>query len=152
MEYSHDDAGLLKQPAGYWTWAAGHAVVTRIRTVLSEKFGMSQPQWWILNQVISRPEGKRREDVTTLLRGYLNVGDGIGAEVDGAVRHGWITEDAQGQLRITAEGERLHSEVSRVQDWLWAERHEGISDEEYLTTLKVLQRMIYNVGGTAWHH
>lgn len=30
--------------------------------------------------------------------------------------------------------------------------HDGISDEEYLVTLKVLQRMIHNVGGEAWHH
>lgn len=33
-----------------------------------------------------------------------------------------------------------------------AEIHEGISDEEYLLTLKVLQRMIHNTGGKAWHH
>ncbi|MGW7476447.1 MarR family transcriptional regulator, partial [Streptomyces cyaneofuscatus] len=32
-----------------------------------------------------------------------------------------------------------------------AEIHEGIPDEEFVAALKVLQRMIRNVGGRAWH-
>ncbi|MBT3076026.1 hypothetical protein KMB26_03025 [Streptomyces sp. CYG20] len=31
------------------------------------------------------------------------------------------------------------------------EIHAGIPDEESVAALKVLQRMIHNVGGTAWH-
>lgn len=31
------------------------------------------------------------------------------------------------------------------------EIHAGIPDEESEAALKVLQRMIHNVGGTAWH-
>jgi hypothetical protein len=38
-----------------------------------------------------------------------------------------------------------------LQDEQWAERHAGVSDEEYLTTLKVLQRFVHNTGGRAWH-
>lgn len=40
----------------------------------------------------------------------------------------------------------------RSQRTLWDERHAGISDDEYLTMLKVLQRVIHNTGGHAWHH
>ncbi|MET8177146.1 MarR family transcriptional regulator, partial [Streptomyces clavifer] len=28
----------------------------------------------------------------------------------------------------------------------------GIPDEDFVAALKVLQRMIHNVGGRAWHH
>ncbi|MFJ8494162.1 hypothetical protein ACIRBZ_38355 [Streptomyces sp. NPDC094038] len=38
------------------------------------------------------------------------------------------------------------------QDELRAGRHAGISDEECLITLKVLQRLTRDTGGQAWHH
>ncbi|WP_424185255.1 MarR family transcriptional regulator [Actinokineospora sp. G85] len=152
MEYSHNDADLIKQPIGYWSWAAGEAVVTRTRTALREEFGITQPQWWVLNQVSSSAEGKTRKEVTAVLQGYLDVGEGLGPEIETTVQHGWVIEDPQGRLRATTEGRQLHDKVAGLQDRLWAERHEGISDEEYLITLKVLQRMIHNVGGAAWHH
>ncbi|NEE08899.1 MarR family transcriptional regulator, partial [Streptomyces sp. SID7499] len=36
MNYSHDDAGLARQPIGYWSWAAHEATVTHIRSALAE--------------------------------------------------------------------------------------------------------------------
>ena len=58
MEYSHSDTELIRQPIGYWSWAASKAVVTYIREGLSE-FGLSQPQWWVLNQVHDGGENGR---------------------------------------------------------------------------------------------
>lgn len=143
---------LINQPIGYWSWAAGKAIVTRIRAVLKDEAGMTQPQWWVLNQVAGSAEGKPRGEVVAVLQGYLDVGGELGPEIDTTVQRGWITEDAQGRLRLTAEGERRYTEAAAVQDRLLAERNEGVSDEQYLTTIRVLQRMIRNVGGTAWHH
>ncbi|AYC36193.1 MarR family transcriptional regulator [Streptomyces griseorubiginosus] len=59
-----------------------------------------------------------------------------------------------------ADTPKTRTEVARIlqgyaatlQDELWAERHADVSDEEYLITLKVLQRFIHNTGGRAWHH
>lgn len=42
MEYSHSDADLIKQPIGYWSWAAYKAVVSRTRAALAE-IGVTQP-------------------------------------------------------------------------------------------------------------
>ncbi|MFC0599841.1 MarR family winged helix-turn-helix transcriptional regulator [Streptomyces palmae] len=152
MEYSHSDAELVRQPIGYWTWAAYKAVVTRTRGALAE-LGLSQPQWWVLHQVYSaHEEGRTRAEVTQTLRGYLDVGDGLGAEIDGAVAQGWVEEDSAQRLHGTPEGAALYAKAAELQHELWAERHADISDEEYLTTLKVLQRFIRNTGGTAWHH
>ncbi|TCP57275.1 hypothetical protein EV191_1011228 [Tamaricihabitans halophyticus] len=152
MEYSHSDTELINQPIGYWSWAASDAVVTRIRAALQEEFGLTQPQWWVLHQVVPSAQGKTRKEVAAVLRGYLDIGAEIEPEIDTTVRRGWLIEDSQGRLRGTVDGSQLYDEAARLQDRLWAERHAGISDEEYLTTLKVLQRMIHNVGGTAWHH
>ncbi|MEU4118220.1 MarR family winged helix-turn-helix transcriptional regulator [Kitasatospora sp. NPDC028055] len=152
MEYSHSDAELIKQPIGYWSWAAYKAVVSRTRGALAE-LGTTQPQWWVLAQ-LARAEGPRtREDVSAVLRDYLDTGrDALDAEIDATVERGWVAESAGGPLVLTSEGREFFDRAAALQGELWAERHAGISDEEYLTTLKVLQRFVHNTGGQAWHH
>jgi DNA-binding MarR family transcriptional regulator len=152
MEYSHSDAELIRQPIGYWSWAASKAVVTRARAALAE-IGTTQPQWWILAQVAGAGGARPRAEVSLVLRGYLDTGpEALEAEIDSTVAHGWITEDADGLLSLTEEGRARHREAAAVQAGLEAERRAGISDEEYLITLKVLQRFIHNTDGSAWHH
>ncbi|MEV4919973.1 MarR family winged helix-turn-helix transcriptional regulator [Streptomyces tirandamycinicus] len=152
MEYTHSDTDLIKQPIGYWSWAAYKAVVTRIRAALAG-IGTTQPQWWALAQVAGADTVKTRDEVSRLLRNYLDVGPEImEAEIDAVIARGWVTEDAVGRLGITDEGRAFHGKAAALQEELWAERHAGIPDEEYLTTLKVLQRFIHNTGGRAWHH
>lgn len=150
MEYSHSDAELVKQPIGYWGWAASKAVVTYIRAGLAEH-GISQPQWWVLGQVAT--SGNRtREGVTAVLRGYLDVGDALGPEMDALADRGLIRTDDEGRMHLTPEGEAVFRQCAERQTAMRKQIHDGVTDEEYLTTLKVLQRMIHNVGGEAWHH
>ncbi|MGW7077141.1 MarR family winged helix-turn-helix transcriptional regulator [Streptomyces sp. NPDC054866] len=149
--YSHSDEGLLDQPIGYWASAAGEAVVHHIRTMLAE-FGLTQPEWWVLNQIIAE-DGRDKEAVVATLRGYLNVGDGaLHHDIEALHDRALLTEDAGGRLRLTDAGRKLREEAAARQQKTRAEIHEGIPDEEFVRTLKVLQRMIHNVGGTAWHH
>ncbi|MFH8497671.1 MarR family winged helix-turn-helix transcriptional regulator [Streptomyces coeruleorubidus] len=152
MEYSHNDAELIKQPIGYWSWAAFNAVVTRTRGALAG-IGTTQPQWWVLAQVARADTVKSREEVAHLLENYLDTGpEAMELEIDRIIAQGWINEDSEGRLSITAEGRAFYDKAAALQEELWAERHAGISDEEYLTTLKVLQRFVHNTGGRAWHH
>ncbi|MER8158339.1 MarR family transcriptional regulator [Streptomyces sp. NPDC094472] len=152
MEYSHSDAELIRQPIGYWSWAAYKAVVTRIQATLAG-IGTTQPQWWVLAQVAHADPAKTRDEVSGLLSNYLEAGPEVmEEEIDRTIAQGWITEDAEGHLGITAEGRTFFGKAAALQDELWTERHAGISDEEYLTTVKVLQRFIHNTGGHAWHH
>ncbi|GGS08015.1 hypothetical protein Snoj_11890 [Streptomyces nojiriensis] len=153
MEYSHDDAELIRQPIGYWSWAAYDAIVSRTRGALAG-LGTTQPQWWILSRVaLAGDEVRTRDGVTETLRGYLAVGEeALSEEIDTVIVLGWITQDAEGRLEMTPEGREFLDKAVALQADLWDERHAGISDEEYLITLKVLQRFIRNVGGQAWHH
>ncbi len=152
MEYTHTDAELIRQPIGYWSWAAYKAVITRTRGALAE-IGTTQPQWWVLAQVAGAATARPRAEVSRMLRNYLDTGaEAMEEEIDTTVAQGWITEDAEGNLGITAEGGAFFDKAAAVQRELWTQRHAGISDEEYLTTLKVLQRFIHNTGGKAWHH
>ncbi|MBW5424499.1 winged helix DNA-binding protein [Streptomyces sp. BG9H] len=150
--YSHSDQDLVNQPVGYWSSAAGAAVVNHIRTTLAEH-GLTQPQWWVLNQLLDHPDGRPLDEVVEVLKGYLEVGEGTLLHNIGALRdRGLVAERADGLIALTDEGRTLRDHVAGRQQRLRAQIHEGISDEEYVRALKVLQRMIHNVGGTAWHH
>ncbi|MFE5602468.1 MarR family winged helix-turn-helix transcriptional regulator [Streptomyces coelicoflavus] len=155
MDYSHTDTELVRQPVGYWTWAAYKAVVTRTRAALAE-LGTTQPQWWVLAQVARADTPKTRAEVSELLRNYLDTGpEAMESEIDATIAAGWIVQaegPSDGRLSLTPEGRTFFEKAAALQDDLWTERHAGISDEEYLTTMKVLQRVIHNTGGRAWHH
>lgn len=151
MEYSHNDTELVKQPIGYWGWAAHHAVVTNIRAGLAD-FDVTQPQWWILNQVATGENGRTREEVVAVLKGYLDVGATLGPETDALLGRNLLVTDTKNRLRLTAEGDAVHRRCAERQMAMREQTHDGITDAEYLVTLKVLQRMIHNVGGEAWHH
>lgn len=152
MEFSHDDAGLAGQPIGYWSWAAHQSVIAHIRGGLA-RHGLAQPQWWVLNQVLeSGEEGRGREELVRFLGGYLDVGETLHEEIDGLVAEGRVTQDAMGRLYVTPAGEKLRAEAMVTQRASRETIHDGIPDEEYVRALKVLQRMIHNTDGKAWHH
>lgn len=58
--------------------------------------------------------------------------------------------DAGQRLHLTDDGEAARVRVRALATEVRAVVHEGISDEEYVATLKVLRRMAANVeGGSA---
>ncbi|MFD3515301.1 MarR family winged helix-turn-helix transcriptional regulator [Streptomyces sp. NPDC058657] len=147
---SHDEAGLIAQPIGYWANAAGQAVVQNIRAALGH-LGLTQPAWWVLHHLGQRP-GWTRDGMLDFLRYYPTPGDDLPGDIDSLVARGLVTEDADGHLLRTGAGDELYSRAAARQLELRHQTHDGIEDEEYARALKVLQRMIYNVGGDAWHH
>lgn len=151
MEFSHSDEELVKQPIGYWSWAASKSVVAFIRAGLAD-VGLSQPQWWTLHQVAQSPAGRTREEITAVLQGYLDVGQALAPEIDATLEQGLTVQDGSGRLHLTDEGAARYAQAAEIQQANRETVHEGITDAEYLTTLKVLQRMIHNSGGEAWHH
>ncbi|MFD5412099.1 MarR family transcriptional regulator [Streptomyces nojiriensis] len=152
MEYSHDDAELVRQPIGYWSRAASDAVVARIRAVLAG-IGTTQPQAWILDRIAQAEVPPTRDGVTGVLSGYAAAGiDDLGEEIDATIGRGWVAQDPDGHLELTSEGRDFYARIAATQAQLWQERHRDIPDEDYVLTLKVLQRFIHNTGGHAWHH
>ncbi|AXG79035.1 MarR family transcriptional regulator [Streptomyces paludis] len=151
MEYSHSDTELINQPIGYWSWAAHKAVVTNIRAGLAS-LDVTQPHWWILNQVATGENGRTREEVMAVLQGYLDVGTALLKDIDALLDRHLLTLDNENRLQLTAGGADVYRQCVERQTAMRKQVHDGITDDEYLITLKVLQRMIHNVGGEAWHH
>jgi hypothetical protein len=94
MKFSHSDDELVKQPIGYWSWAAHTSVVDYIRKSLAT-VGITQPQWWVLNQLGDPAGVHTREGLTRLPKGYLNVGDQLQADIDDLIARNLIVDDSR---------------------------------------------------------
>ncbi|GAP51747.1 MarR family transcriptional regulator [Streptomyces azureus] len=81
MEYSHDDGELVNQPIGYWTWAANKTLTAYVRGRLAA-IGITQPQWWVLHQVLHSETGATRDEVIRAQQANLDVGAGLAPDID----------------------------------------------------------------------
>ncbi len=143
-----DFASLAAQPIGYWSWVANKAVIQHIRGAMA-RVDITQFQWWILNQAhAAGGSGLTREQIRDNLCPVLDVGaDTIVQSVDSLLARGWLSADDQGFLHLTDAGREAKERTKEVVTRVRGEIHAGITDEEYVAALRVLQRMIENVGG-----
>ena len=136
------------QPIGFWTARAAEAVRTRTRGALAE-IGLSQPEWWVLHQLSIHPDGIDRRTVIETI-GHNDTVEAVETALDAAKAKHWVAGDDT-SLRSTDRGAELFERGMQVQRDLQKERMQGISQDEFVTTITVLQRTIANVGGEAWH-
>ncbi|MBW1601118.1 winged helix-turn-helix transcriptional regulator [Streptomyces sp. JJ66] len=146
------DAELQHQPLGYWTGAASEAIVGHIRAALRRAGGLSQPQWWVVNRVRDATGGATAAEVIETIaagRPYVDV-SGLRAEIDDLLTRGLLRADADRRLRLTEEGAALVEHLWReVMPATLGQVREGIGDAEYAAVIRLLRRMIRNVGGDA---
>ncbi|MBT2400261.1 MarR family transcriptional regulator [Streptomyces sp. ISL-100] len=146
------DAELAQQPIAYWTDVAHKEILAFIRRELAE-LGMSQPQYWTLrhlsvNDLSEDGEGRTVEELTEAMRDYLAPQDDLVPDTEDLVVRGWLTRDATtGRLTITEAGEAGRRRVKDHVPAVRAKIHDGINARDYVTTIKVLRRMMRNVGG-----
>ncbi|MBS4104045.1 MarR family transcriptional regulator [Tsukamurella paurometabola] len=148
METYSDDR-ILEQPIGYWASMAGRAVVTYIRATL-ERHGLTQPQWWTLNYAADRPDGVTVDEVVEYHRGFVDTDDALRPDTLALVATGLLL-DQDGALTVSPAGQRRREETWTDIRATLATIREGVTDAEYITTIRTLQQMIDNVGETAWH-
>ncbi|MGX1853604.1 MarR family winged helix-turn-helix transcriptional regulator [Streptomyces sp. NPDC055299] len=138
------DDMLASQPIGYWSGQV-HAVVTRHLRDAMAGIDVTQPQYWVLNSVKYGPAAPSRDEIAAQL---LSLADGqheIPRVVAQLLHRGWLRTDAGDRLYLTGAGEAARLRVRELVTELRTVVHDGISDEEYVATLKVLRRMISNV-------
>ncbi|WP_030792382.1 MarR family winged helix-turn-helix transcriptional regulator [Streptomyces sp. NRRL S-920] len=147
------DAQLAAQPAAYVTGLAYEALIAYTRAKQAEK-GYTQPQFWLLrnlskNDISPDGEGVTLAELRAAMASYIRPEDDLAAEAEVLIGRGWLTRDAEDRLWLTEEGEQARVELRRNAPAIRAALHEGIDDADYVTTVKVLQQMIRNAGGTA---
>ncbi|MFH8236785.1 MarR family transcriptional regulator [Streptomyces sp. NPDC018321] len=145
------EAELAKQPAAYWTGAAYEALIAYTRARQAEK-GYTQPQFWLLrnlsvNDISPDGAGMTLPELRAAMASYVRPEDDLAAEAEVLLERGWLTRDTGGRLWLTEEGEQARVDLARNAPAIRAALHEGIDDADYVTTVRVLQRLIRNAGG-----
>ncbi|GAV44886.1 MarR family winged helix-turn-helix transcriptional regulator [Streptomyces acidiscabies] len=147
------DADLAAQPVAYWTGVAYEATIAHIRAHMAE-LGTSQPQFWILRNLSRHdlsPDGHGRTvvELRDAMTTYLRPEDDLAAEAESLLAKGWISRDGDDRLWITEAGEEARTAVKRHAPAVRGQMHEGIDDADYVTTVKVLRRLVRNAGDPA---
>ena len=137
-----------KQPIGFWTVRAGEAIRARTRGALAE-ISVSQPEWWVLHQLSLAPDGADPRRIVATV-GPNDTAAAIEAALVTVVDKGWAESDGVA-LRLSPTGTVVFRRAADLQADLQRERMRGITPDEFVTTITVLQRTITHVGGSAWH-
>ncbi|MFD5713665.1 MarR family transcriptional regulator [Streptomyces pharetrae] len=145
------DAELAAQPAAYWTGVAYEALIAFTRARQAE-LGFTQPQYWLLrnlspNDLSPDGRGMTLPELRQAMRSYLRPGDDLSAEAHALLERGRLTRDGDGRWWITEAGEAARAGLKQHAPAIRARIHEGIEDADYVTALRVLQRMIRNTSG-----
>ncbi|EFL19268.1 hypothetical protein [Streptomyces sp. C] len=143
---------LAGYPAAYVTGVAYEALIAYTRARQAEK-GYTQPQFWLLrnlsvNDISPDGEGMTLTDLRAAMASYIRAEDDLAAEAAVLVERGWLRRDDEDRLWLTADGERARVDFSRNGPAIRAALHEGIDEADYATTVRVLQQLIRNAGGT----
>jgi hypothetical protein len=146
------DAELAAQPAAYWTGVAYEALISFTRAQQAE-LGFTQPQFWLLrnlsrNDISPDGHGMTIPELQKAMSSYIRPEDDLAVEAEVSLERGWLTRDADGRLWITESGDEARAGLKEHAPAIRARIHQGIDDADYVTTVKVLQQMIRNTGGT----
>ncbi|MFK3979617.1 MarR family winged helix-turn-helix transcriptional regulator [Micromonospora sp. NPDC050397] len=146
------DPELAGQPAAYWTGVAYESLIGFTRGRFAEH-GFTQPQFWLLrnlskNDLLPDGGGLTVPELQQAMSSYRRAEDDLDAEATILLERGWLTRDTEGRLWITEAGEEARVDIARHAPAIRAQIHEGIDDADYVTTLKVLRRMIQNADGS----
>ncbi|CAL9339464.1 hypothetical protein SUDANB105_00239 [Streptomyces sp. enrichment culture] len=142
------DAELAAQPAAYWTGLAYESLIAFTRARQAE-LGYTQPQFWLLrnlsrNDLSADGQGMTVPELRQAMASYLRPEDDLAAEAEVLLERGWLTRDTDGRWWLTEAGEAARVDLKKHAPAIRARIHEGVDDADYVTALKVLQRMIHN--------
>ncbi|MFJ9949997.1 hypothetical protein [Kitasatospora sp. NPDC091207] len=86
-------------------------------------------------------------ELVDAMRTYLCPEDRVADEAETLLERGRVTRDGAGRLWITESGDAARAGL-KTHAPAWRDLiHEGVDDADYATTLRVLRRMVRNVGG-----
>lgn len=131
-------------PIGYWLKKADEALTTRINEA-QQANGLTRTDWQVLN-LLHEVAMATREQLADTLQPFVDA-DALGTLIERLVRRGLVEGEgsATAGYRLTDQGRRVHEAALMTQKEVRRQAVQGVSEADYATTIRVLQRLVENL-------
>ena len=134
-------------PIGYWVKRADELLTQRINEAQQEN-GLSRLEWLVLN-VVHEQGSASFQSIADALSPFSDAATLVEAIERFVQREVFESEGAGSTVyRLTSAGRRLHAAALRSQERLRTRAFDGISEDEYVTAIRVLQMVVKNLEET----
>ncbi|MFE5864910.1 MarR family transcriptional regulator [Streptomyces virginiae] len=130
------------EPIGFWLNRTDQALTASMDALLAD-FGLTRLDWQVLNVVKDDPRATDTTVLTTLAAGADAAAPA--SAVASVLAGGWVTRPRPDRLVLTDDGRARLVEVALRVDAFRELSGRGITREEYVTAVTVLERMTRNL-------
>ncbi|MET9693993.1 MarR family winged helix-turn-helix transcriptional regulator [Streptomyces sp. NPDC006514] len=132
------------KPIGYWLNRTDQALTASMDALLAD-FGLTRLRWQVLGVVKDDPWATDSAVLTALAANADTAP--LTSAVASVLADGWVTRPRPEGLALTDDGRARLVEVARRVDAFRERSAAGITREEYVTAVTVLERMTRNLTG-----
>lgn len=130
-------------PIGYWLKKADQLLTARIDEA-QQVNGVTRLEWQLLNTLHERGSASF-EHLAAALHPFADAPALVEALERLVQREAVESSPGTPEYRLTPSGGRLHAAAAASQDALRRRAMEGISENDYATAVRVLQRIVQNL-------
>lgn len=132
-----------RKPIGYWLKELDRLIERTLDRALSDE-GVTRRDWQVLNALDPTPTA--RDEVVDRLRPFWGI-EAVDPDtvLDGLIARGWALRDAAARYALSAEGETARGVLLERVNELRATIADGVTPEQYTTTIDTLRRMAENL-------
>jgi DNA-binding MarR family transcriptional regulator len=127
------------RPMGYWIKEIDRRIEAAFGRLLADE-GLTRRHWQVLT-TLAREETVRTE-LDAALAPFAAT---VRPELDDLIGRGWVAERPAGTVGLTAAGRLAHDRVAERVRSLRAHVTEGLTEQDYLTLLTLLERVAGNL-------
>jgi hypothetical protein len=132
-----------RKPIGFWLKELDRLIEGTLERALAAE-GVTRRDWQLLNAL--EPAPAPREQVIETLRPFWGVeADEPDAVLEGLIARGWALRDPADRFSLSPEGDAARTVLLEKVKGLRAAIADGITPEQYNTTVDTLGRMAENL-------
>jgi DNA-binding MarR family transcriptional regulator len=132
-------------PIGYWLKHADEVITRHVNQVLLDH-GFTRFRWQVLN-LLYEAGTIARNNVLETMKTFIDAQQ-LEEILNGFVQEGWLSMRGDGDaavLELTDAGKAERETIFKLQSEVRRRALRGISDQEYMTVIDVLQRLVNNL-------
>jgi hypothetical protein len=132
-----------RKPIGYWLKELDRRIEQTLDRTLADE-GVTRRDWQFLNTLETMPAA--RDAVIDKLRPFWGAeAAGPDTVLDGLIERGWALRDADNRYALSPEGETARTVLLERVAQLRGAIADGVTPEQYNTTIDTLRRMAENL-------